>query len=174
MSKDFIKRVKKAITSPSNILLYLMATRSTWFRFIPDKQYVKMEYRLVTGKKLNLQDPKRFNEKLQWIKLNDHNPLYTKLVDKADVKPIIADQIGEQYIIPTLGVWNHFEDINFDALPEQFILKCTHDSGGNVICEKVPELQSSISMTVILSVCRLNSIILILSSVHLNRNSLKK
>lgn len=86
------------------------------------------------GKKLDLENPKTFNEKIQWLKLYDRKPLYTKMVDKYEAKKYVAELIGEEYIIPTLGVWDRFEDIDFDALPNQFVLKCTHDSGGLVIC----------------------------------------
>ncbi len=92
------------------------------------------------GKKLDLKDPKTFNEKLQWLKLYDRNPEYTKMVDKYEVKKYVADIIGEEYIIPTLGVWDKFEDIDFAALPDQFVLKCTHDSGGLVICRDKSKL----------------------------------
>lgn len=85
------------------------------------------------GKKLNLENPQTFNEKLQWIKLYDRKPIYRTMVDKYEVKKYVADIIGEQYIIPTIGVWNHFDEIDFDTLPDQFVLKCTHDSGGLVI-----------------------------------------
>ena len=74
------------------------------------------------------------DEKLQWLKLYDRNPLYTKLVDKAEVKPWVAERIGWEHVVPTLGVWDSFDDIDFGALPERFVLKCTHDSGGLAIC----------------------------------------
>ena len=86
-------------------------------------------------KKLNLDHPVTYNEKLQWLKLHDRNPLYRTLVDKYKVKSYVAGLIGEKYIIPTLGVWDSFDDIDFDRLPDQFVLKCTHDSGGIVICK---------------------------------------
>ncbi len=86
------------------------------------------------GKKLNLKEPQTFNEKLQWLKLYDRRPEYTTMVDKYAVKEYVAEKIGAEHIIPTLGVWESFDDIDFDSLPEQFVLKCTHDSGGLVIC----------------------------------------
>ncbi len=101
---------------------------------LSDKAYVKLIYRLYIGKKLNLKDPKTFNEKLQWLKLYDRKPEYTRMVDKYEAKRYVAELIGEEYIIPTLGVWDRVEDIDFDTLPEQFVLKCTHDSGSVVIC----------------------------------------
>ncbi|MCX7883741.1 MAG: glycosyl transferase [Caloramator sp.] len=88
-----------------------------------------MDYRL------DLQNPKTFNEKLQWLKLYDRNPLYTKLVDKYEVRKYIAETIGEEYLVPLIGVWDKFEEIHFNKLPNQFVLKCTHDSGGVVICK---------------------------------------
>ncbi len=103
-------------------------------KYIPDKTYVKCMYRSFTDKKLNLKNPAGFNEKLQWLKLYDRKPIYTEMVDKYAAKQFVADRIGEEYIIKTLGVWDKFEDIDFDALPDSFVLKCTHDSAGLVIC----------------------------------------
>lgn len=99
-----------------------------------DERYLKLVYRLRTGRPLDLENPKTFNEKLQWLKLHDRNPLYTRLVDKAEVKPWVAERIGWEHIVPTLGVWDKFDEIDFDMLPERFVLKCTHDSGGLAIC----------------------------------------
>ncbi len=109
--------------------------RCKCFRRLSDKTYLKLEYFFVFKKRLNLKDPRSYSEKLQWIKLYDRNPYYTKLVDKYEAKKVAASQIGDEYIIPTLGVWERFEDIDFDKLPEQFVLKCTHDSGCVVICK---------------------------------------
>ena len=87
------------------------------------------------GKWLHLKHPKTFNEKLQWLKLYGRRPIDTVLSDKYAVKDYITKTIGPQYVIPLLGVWDRFEDIDFDALPNQFVLKCTHDSGGVVVCK---------------------------------------
>lgn len=103
-------------------------------RLLPDAVYLKLVYRARIGRPLNLNSPKGFNEKLQWLKLYDRNSLYTKLVDKAEVKPWVAERIGWEHVVPTLGVWDSFDDIDFGALPERFVLKCTHDSGGLAIC----------------------------------------
>ena len=108
-----------------------------------DRLYLKMLYRNRMKKPLNLENPRTYNEKLQWLKLYDRNPLYTMMVDKAAVKEYVAGRIGEEYIIPTLGVWESFDDIDFDALPDQFVLKCTHDSGGLVICDDKSKLDIS-------------------------------
>ena len=103
-------------------------------RFIPDEPYLKLMYRVRMKKKLNLRNPQTFNEKIQWLKLHDRRPEYVTMVDKYEAKKYVANIIGEEYIIPTLGVWDRFEDIDFSSLPNQFVLKCTHDSGGLVIC----------------------------------------
>lgn len=109
-------------------------------KYIPDKIFLKYLYYKRTNNKINLANPQTFNEKLQWLKLYDRNPEYTKMVDKYEAKKYVADIIGEEYIIPTLGVWKKFEDIDFNKLPNQFVLKCTHDSGGLVICKDKTKL----------------------------------
>lgn len=114
--------------------------RKQMLNWLPDSTYLKLAFYFRTGNKLNLKNPETFNEKLQWLKLNDRNSEYTRMVDKYEAKRYVAERIGEQYIIPTLGVWNGFDDIDFDSLPEQFILKCTHDSGGLVICKDKSKL----------------------------------
>ena len=103
--------------------------------FVSDKAFIKMRFKDVFGYNLNLDNPKTFSEKLQWLKLYDRNPYYSKLVDKYEVKKIVAGIIGNEYIIPTLGIWNSFDEIDIDSLPNQFVLKCTHDSGSIVICK---------------------------------------
>ncbi len=103
--------------------------------WIPDKQYLKIKYRLKMGKKLNLENPQTYNEKLQWLKLYDRKPIYSKLVDKYEVREIIRKKIGEEYLIPLLGVYEKFNQINFESLPNQFVIKTTHDCGGIVICK---------------------------------------
>lgn len=103
----------------------------------PDKQYLKMMFRLKMGYPLNLKKPQTFNEKLQWLKLYNRRPEYTQMVDKYAVKEYVAKIIGEEYIIPTIGVWNKFDEINFDVLPEKFVLKTTNGGGnsGVVVCK---------------------------------------
>ena len=104
-----------------------------------DRLYLRLLYRAKTGNKLNLITPRRFTEKLQWLKLYNRCPEYTSMVDKYEVKKIVAEKIGEKYIIPTLGVWNRPEDIEWDVLPNQFVLKTTHGGGscGVVICKDI-------------------------------------
>lgn len=102
-------------------------------QLLPDKIYLQIYYRRIFGRKLNLKEPKTFNEKIQWLKLYDRNPTYSKMVDKYEAKNYVENKIGKEYIIPTLGVWEEFDKINFSELPNQFVLKTTHDSGGVVI-----------------------------------------
>lgn len=109
-------------------------SRSSFSHLIPDKKYIGFIYKNSIGKKLNLHDPQTFNEKLQWLKLYDRNPNYCGYVDKCEVKNYIANILGVEYVVPTIGVWDRFENIDFDKLPAQFVLKCTHDSGSTIIC----------------------------------------
>jgi hypothetical protein len=102
---------------------------------IPDDEYLRMMYRIHMKKELNLDNPQTFNEKLQWLKLYDRKPEYTAMADKYEVRKFVAEKIGEEYLIPLLGVWDRFEDIDFNKLPNQFVLKCNHDSGSVVICK---------------------------------------
>lgn len=97
--------------------------------FIPDEPYLKMVYRIKTGKRLNLNNPKTFSEKLNWLKVNDVHPEYTKLVDKLAVRDYVNKIMGRDMFFPLYGTWEHYSDIDFDKLPDQFVLKCTHDSG---------------------------------------------
>lgn len=119
---------------PREILLWVMSRN--WLH-LSDELYIKIWYRLKTGMKLHLDNPQNYNEKLQWLKLYDHNPLYTIMVDKYAVKNYVTKQIGPQYIIPLVGVWDKPQDINFDSLPNQFVLKTTHGGGGGgvVVCK---------------------------------------
>lgn len=109
-------------------------------RVLSDKTYLKLLFALKFNKSLNLKTPKTFNEKLQWLKLYDRDPLYTQMVDKYAVKEYIAKSIGKEYVIPTIGVWEKFDDIDFEMLPQKFVLKCTHDSGGLIICREKDKL----------------------------------
>ena len=101
-----------------------------------DEKYLRAQYRLQVGEELDLDNPKNFAEKIQWLKIHDRKPEYNKLVDKYEAKLFAAKLIGEKYIVPTLGLWNNFDEINFDELPQRFVLKCTHDSGGVFIVEE--------------------------------------
>ena len=109
-------------------------------RLIPDIQWVKFKYFTHFHRRLDLKNPKTFNEKLQWLKLYYQLPEHTRIVDKYEMKNYVTEKIGPGYVIPVLGVWNSVEEINFDALPDSFVLKTTHDCGGLVICENKAEL----------------------------------
>ena len=100
-----------------------------------DARYLKMLYKVKTGDSLHLDNPQSLNEKLQWLKIHDRKPTYQTMVDKYEVRKIIAEKVGNEYLIPLLGVWNSFDEIDFEKLPDQFVLKCTHDSGGLAICK---------------------------------------
>lgn len=100
---------------------------------IPDRLYLKLLYKIKTGRTLHLDNPQTYSEKLNWLKIYDRNPLYTKLVDKFEVRDYVKEKIGGEYLFPLLGVWDKFEDIDFDKLPDRFVLKCTHDFGSVVI-----------------------------------------
>lgn len=137
--KKIIKIIKNFFTNP--LLRFGYLTKIGFYNKMSDEKYIKKEFKLRMGYNLDLQNPQTFNEKLQWLKLNDRNPTYTKMVDKYEVKKYVASIIGEKYIIPTLGVYNDFDDIDFNKLPNQFVIKCTHDSGGLVICKDKSKLK---------------------------------
>ena len=113
--------------------LFLLKLDNYGILRLSDKKYLELLYEKNFNKKLNLNNPKTFNEKLQWLKLNDRKDIYTTMVDKYEVKKYISNIIGSEYVIPNLGVYNNFDEINFDEMPNQFVIKCTHDSGGLVI-----------------------------------------
>ena len=108
--------------------------------FANPEKIVRRVFKERMGYELNLKNPQTYNEKLQWMKLYYHNPLYTTLVDKYAVKQYVEERIGKEFLIPTIGVWDRFDDIDFEKLPQQFVLKCTHDSGGLVICKDKSKL----------------------------------
>ena len=111
-----------------------------WPSLVSDKLCIKAHFYLRFGRELNLKNPETFSEKLQWLKLYDRKPLYTQMVDKYEAKKYVANVIGEEFIIPTLGVWERAEDIDWESLPNQFVLKCTHDSGDLIICKDKAKL----------------------------------
>lgn len=126
-------KIKKAIKNPNLILLYILGLKIS--RIVPDETFLKIKYRLRVGQKLNLGDPKTFNEKLQWLKLYNRKPEYTSMVDKFGVRKHISKTIGEEYLIPLLGVYNGYSEITFDSLPNEFVLKPSHTSGNVFICK---------------------------------------
>lgn len=127
------KTLKKVLTDRDYRTIRL--AKAGMLFFMSDRDYLMMQFQARMHRPLNLDNPQLFSEKLQWLKLNDQNPLYTQLVDKYRVREYIADKIGEEYLIPLLGVWDDPNDIDFDALPDKFVLKCNHNSGtGMCIC----------------------------------------
>jgi len=121
-------------------LFFALSSRKL-LNWMPDQLYLSTMWRTYFHKKFNWKNPQTFNEKIQWLKAKDHNPIYPILADKYAVRKIIADTIGEQYLIPLVGgPWTSFDEIDFSALPDRFVLKCTHDSGGVVICHDKSKL----------------------------------
>lgn len=128
MNPKFIKALKNPYYACELIL-------NQFARFIDDESYVRWKYFLNFRKKLNLNNPKTYNEKLQWLKINDKHEEYTMMVDKWEAKKYVASIIGEDHLIPTIGVYDSFDEIVFNELPNQFVMKCTHNSGGIFICK---------------------------------------
>ena len=133
MSSTIIKQIKKVIINP-RIVLSRFLMLDVVSKNLSDKTYLKWVYYLRTGKHLNLDHPVTFNEKIQWLKLHNTSEECTHWVDKYEARKLVAEKIGEQYLIPMLGCWDSFDEIVFDKLPNQFVLKCSHDSGSVVIC----------------------------------------
>ena len=130
-----IKKIKKIpvyLRHPEKIIVFINSYSIG--RLFSDSFFLKCLYKASVGKKLNLRHPHTFNEKLQWLKLHNKNPEYTDMVDKYEAKRIIEKTLGNEYVVRTLGVWDKYEDIEFNKLPEQFVLKCTH-CGGVIICK---------------------------------------
>ena len=130
------KKIGRFITDPY-FRFHVMASRG--FRAKTDaKEFLLKAYKFSMGEELNLEDPQKYTEKLQWLKIFDHRPEYTIMVDKYTVKQYVAERIGEEYVIPLLGVWERVEDIDFASLPEKFVLKTTHH---------IPQIQILLRMT---------------------------
>lgn len=128
------ERIRNILRNPKILLAHYLMRPNVSLKY-SDKEYIKKLYYLYTGHKLNLDKPQSFNEKLNWEKLYYCHPLMPKLVDKYDAKEYVAEKIGREYVVPNYGVWSSPDEINFDALPNQFVLKCTHNSGtGMFIC----------------------------------------
>ena len=126
-----LKKIIKFIICPKLIILKI--NKLGFFKNVPDDIIINKLYHLYHGHTLDLKNPITFNEKIQWLKLNDRKTIYTIMVDKYEAKKYVANIIGEEYIIPTLGIYDTFEEIDFSKLPNQFVIKCTHDSGGLII-----------------------------------------
>ncbi len=128
-----MKKIIKVLKNPFLLLAFVVTKISPFIK--NDKLYLKILYFCYTNKKLNLNTPITFGEKIQWLKLNSKSKIATQMVDKYEVRRIIEEKIGKEYLIPLLGVWDNFEDIDFNELPNQFVLKTTHDSGTIFICK---------------------------------------
>lgn len=115
-------------------------------RFIPDKIYLSLMYFFHVHRILHFTDPQRYTEKIQWLKLYDKNPKYSLLVDKLKVKEYVSNLIGEEHVTPVLGVWNNPEEITFDSLPQQFVLKWNHNSGSSIICRNKNEFNYKLAV----------------------------
>lgn len=135
-----VNKFTTIVTKPRYILLFVLHRLSHLIK--SDKKYYTWQYRLITGRKLDIDHPVRYNEKLQWLKLYDRKPIYTAMVDKLAVKKFVTERIGDQYVVPLLGVWERPEDIDFDSLPQKFVLKATHGGGGLdvIICKDKDKL----------------------------------
>lgn len=127
-----VGKIKKYVDNPWKI--YVFAASKGLTKLVTDKSHLGFMYRGCIGKKPDLDNPVTFNEKLQWLKMHDHNPLYTTLVDKYRVKPWVAERIGEDHVTKTYAMWENAEDIDISGLPERFVLKTNHDCGGVAIC----------------------------------------
>lgn len=134
MSGKLIRYLK----SPKKWILFLMDKGV--FNHWSDEDYLKLRYWVKRNQKLNLTTPKLFSEKLQWLKLYNRKPEYSMMVDKYEVKQYVAEKIGPEYVVNCFGVWDSFEEIDFHRLPDQFVLKCTQDSGGIIICRDKQKL----------------------------------
>lgn len=129
---DYYKKIKKYIKEPG--YRFSINARAGLYDRMSDEQYLKMTFKTIVGYDLDLDHVETFTEKMQWIKLNDRKPVYTTMVDKYAAKDYVAGMIGREHIIPTIGVWNHFNEIDFTMLPQRFVLKTTHNSGGVIVC----------------------------------------
>lgn len=112
-----------------------MSVKRELLKLLPDKIYLQLQYYKYFKKFINFKHPKTFNEKLQWLKLNDKKPQYTELVDKYQFKKVISQKLGEEFVVPLINVYDQADEIDFDQLPNQFVLKATHDSGSVFICK---------------------------------------
>lgn len=134
MAQPLIKKVHTALKLIGNPYMFMARMGSNGLlNWLPDKPFLKIAYRGHTGRKLNLENPQRYTEKLQWLKLHDRNPLHTKLVDKYEIRNHLADKVDESHFVKLYGVYDKYDDIDWDVLPQSFIMKCTQGCGCNYI-----------------------------------------
>lgn len=134
---SFLQHAKRALTDPRHDYELFLGRTSNWWS---DESFIKQMYWARTGKHLTLDNPQTFTQKQNWLKLHDHNPFYTTLADKYRVKAFVASKIGQEYVVPCYGFWEKVDDIDIASLPEKFVLKCNHNSGGAVICKDKSKL----------------------------------
>ena len=131
MTIDKLNKIKKRLAKDGNMLRVYR-----YFRFLPDTLYLSLMFRFRMGSKLDLENPTTFNQKLQYLKLHDRKPVYTQMVDKLSVNEFVKSRCGNELgLIRIIGVYKSFEEIDFNALPDKFVLKCNHDSGSALVCK---------------------------------------
>mgnify|MGYP002623898037 CR=1 FL=1 len=150
----FVYHAVRALVFPK--YRFLALAHRGFYDNMPDEEYLKRMYEAAMGRKLDLDNPKTFNEKLQWLKLYDRRSEYTALVDKYEAKSIIAGMVGSEYVIPNLGVWDSFDDIDFDALPSSFVLKCNNDSGSVIVVQDKSRINKTSARRIITSGLKTN------------------
>ncbi len=130
-----MSKLRTILNRPRSLLMkpLILSSKSMWCD--TSDMYIKLMFLIKEGEWLNLEQPRTFNEKLNWLKNNYRKPLFTQMVDKYEVKSLVSNMIGEGYIVPCYGVWDKFEDIDFNKLPESFVLKTTNDSSGTIVCK---------------------------------------
>ena len=133
--------MNRGVTKMRKLLKHLLFK----FHFLPDRIYLSFMYRIMLGKKLNFKNPSSFSEKMQVLKLSERNPVYTKMVDKLIAKDIIKNTIGSEYVVETLHTWDTVDEIDFNSLPNRFVLKTNHDSGGVFICRDKSDFNEEIA-----------------------------
>lgn len=131
------RKIRTVINRPSSVGVRILHLLSP---FLNDSNYLKLLFPLEAGYPLNLEAPETFNEKLQWLKINYRSDFLHRYVDKYEAKNVIREKVGEQYVVKNLGIWDSFEKINFDVLPEKFVLKATHDQGSTIVCDDKSKL----------------------------------
>lgn len=134
---NFISKIKVMIREPLWLIVFF---NNRGVHLLNDEKYIRLLYKLQFKKEINLENPQTFNEKLQWLKLHDRNFEYIRMVDKYEAKKYVDEKIGKEYVIPTYGIYEKFNDIDFENLPSQFVIKCTHDSGGVAIVKNKKEM----------------------------------
>lgn len=133
--KRAVRKISKKIPFLNRYYHSLSTEKTHKLKDLSDEDFLRRKYKESRGEELNLENPEKISDKLQWIKMYDHQPIYTTMADKYRSKAYVKETIGEEYIVPTYGAWKSFEEIDFNALPEKFVLKCNHDCGSVIICK---------------------------------------